>query len=108
MLITASIVLIGAMILMIYMTNTVNLVFSSESQQYPLPQAGENGLSPDTSNSEDAPGNNILATLVPLFVVVPISLILIFLAHRKDVRPRQADPPQEPESYGLPPAREDD
>ena len=53
-LITASIVLIGAMILMIYMANTANPVFNGDSQN-PLPQAGQTGVSQDAPSPQGHP-----------------------------------------------------
>jgi DNA-binding transcriptional ArsR family regulator len=106
-LITASIVLIGAMILMVYMANAVGPVHNGDSQT-PMQQASQSGVGPEVSRSAEASPIDLLATLVPVFIAVPISLILIYLAYGKNARPRQADPPQEPEMYGEAVIREDD
>jgi DNA-binding transcriptional ArsR family regulator len=102
-LITTSIILIGAVILSIYM---VNPGISGGSSGSPVIQQASN--SPDASKSTDTTSTNVLASLVPLFVAVPISVILVLLAYRKTVRPRQGDPPIEPESYDEPALNEDD
>jgi DNA-binding transcriptional ArsR family regulator len=104
-LITASIVMIGAVILMIYLANTG---IGSGSQETAVQQADQQSYGPDLVKSAQGPSTNILASLVPLFIAVPISLALGYLAYRKSVRPRQAGPTIEPESFGEPPAREDD
>ncbi|MGD0818407.1 MAG: hypothetical protein ABR986_08450 [Methanomassiliicoccales archaeon] len=106
MLITVSIVMIGVVILMMYMADPG---INGGSQGTPVvQQADQQGVSPDVSKSTQAPGTDLLGSLAPLFIAVPISMILILLAYRKSVRPRQGDPPQEPESYGEPSLREDD
>ena len=103
-LITASVVFIGAVILMIYLANQG---IGGGSQQTPV-QADQQGYGPDQTRSAESPSTSILSTLVPLFIAVPISMVLVYLAYRKSVRPRQGDPAIEPESFGEPPARDDD
>ena len=102
-LITASIVMIGAVILMIYLANPG---LTGGTGGTPMTQQADQ--SPDASKSTDTTSTNVLASLVPLFVAVPISVILVLLAYRKTVRPRQGDPPIEPESYDEPALNEDD
>jgi DNA-binding transcriptional ArsR family regulator len=107
-LITASIVLIGIMVLMMSMANSMDPLFGGDQQKTPLHEASQTENGQNVLTSPEAPDNNILAVLTPLFIALPISVILVLLAYRRSVRPRQADPPQEPMSYGEPPATEDD
>ena len=106
-LITVSIVLIGAVILLIYMANPG---INGGSPGGPVTQQADqqSGNSPDASKSTEITATNGLASYLPLFIAIPISMILILLAYRKVARPRQGDPPTEPESYGEPSSIEDD
>ncbi len=106
-LITASIVLIGAVILIMYMAN---LGFGG-AEEFPARAGDQSNYGPDIqelTESDSGSGPDLLAVLTPLFVAVPISIVLLYLAYRKNARPRQGSPPNEPESYGEPVTREDD
>jgi DNA-binding transcriptional ArsR family regulator len=106
-LITASIVLIGAVILLIYMANPG---ISGGSSGIPAVQQTDQQASnsQDVSKSAEPTGTNLLASLVPLFITIPISMVLILLSYRRIVRPKQGDPPIEPEHYGEPLSPDDD
>lgn len=103
-LITASIVLIGAIVLMIYMMNATSPMYAGEAQQSPLQGADQYGAGQDALKTAETTGADILTMMSPMLIALPISVALLFLAYRRGVRPRQADPPREPESYGEPPA----
>jgi DNA-binding transcriptional ArsR family regulator len=106
-LITASIVLIGAVILLFYMANPG---FYGGSSGTPVTQQADQQSSngPNAPQSTETTATNILSSFLPLFIAVPISLILVLLAYRKIARPRQGSPSIEPESYGEPASIEDD
>ncbi len=107
-LITASIILIGAVIMMMYLANSG---FGGGAERFPVQSGDQNSYGPDSQelvNSNDISGPDLLAMLTPLYVAIPISIVLFYLAYRKNARPRQKAPPQEPESYGEPVTREDD
>lgn len=106
-LITASIVLIGAVILMMYMANPG----FGGAEQFPVQAGDQSNYGPDSqqlTRSNGGSGTDLLAMLAPLYIAVPISIVLFYLAYRKNARPRQKAPPLEPESYAEPVTREDD
>ena len=106
-LITASIILIGAVILLIYMANPGIIGGSPGS---PVTQQADQQTSngPDASRSTGTTGTDVLTSFLPLFIAIPMSIFLVFLAYRKIAKPRQGDPPTEPVSYGEPSSFEDD
>ena len=104
-LISASIVMIGAVILMIYLANP-GLEGSGGTQV--VQQANQPGSDAGLTKTTEPTATGGVSSLLPLFLAVPISLVLILIAYRKSVRPKQGDPPVEPESYGEPDPREDD
>lgn len=104
-LITASVVMIGAVILMIYLANVGIGIGPEHTQVQPADQQSNGqGL----SNSTQTPGPDLLASIAPLFIALPFAAVLALLAYRKSFRPRQSNPPIEPESFGEISTRDDD
>jgi DNA-binding transcriptional ArsR family regulator len=111
-LITASILLIGAVILMTAMVHNANPILNGDSSlPTAQPQQGDTSVKTGQDLSQGSSAGTVtdwLASMTPLFVAATISVILVLLAYRKGIRPRQKDPPLEPESYGEPLEKEDD